>query len=468
MHIHVLGIGGTFMGSLALLAQQLGHRVTGCDRNVYPPMSDLLQANGVRWIEGYAADQLALGADCYVIGNALSRGNPLIEAILDQRLPYYSGPAWLSQEVLMQRWVLAVAGTHGKTTTTSLLLHVLKLAGLAPGFLVGGAPLGEDRSADKGLTDFFVIEADEYDTAFFDKRSKFVHYHPNTLVLNNLEFDHADIFPDLAAIQKQFCHLMRVVPRNGLIVCPQDSPSLEAVLAQDCWTPVSRVGISTQTVAGRFWAKLLSEDGSHFAIYAGAVRQGEVRWESVGQHNVMNALAAVLAARHVGVPPGFAIEALGTFAGVKRRLESLGQVRGVEVFDDFAHHPTAIATTLHGMRARLERERLETEQPRRLLVVIEPRSSSMKSGCLGSALADAVREADRVWWFEPPDLTWDLRAAVSGEGVSVYADTQHIIDRVVCEARVGDRVVVMSNGGFEGLHKRLLAALALDQSSSVA
>ena len=465
MHLHILGICGTFMGSLALLAQQLGHRVTGCDQNVYPPMSDLLRANGVTVMEGYSVDQLALGADCYVIGNALSRGNPLVEAILDRRLPYDSGPAWLSHAVLRARWVLAVAGTHGKTTTSSLLLHLLKAGGLAPGFLVGGVPLGEKRSASLGETDFFVIEADEYDTAFFDKRSKFVHYHPNTLVLNNLEFDHADIFPDLAAIQKQFHHLLRVTPSNGLVICPQQCLPLDAVLAQGCWTPVSRFSVSEQPVKGQFWAKLLCEDGSCFAVYDGVNCVGEVRWSLMGQHNVMNALAAILAARHVGVPPGLSLEALSDFAGVKRRMESLGCVRGVSVFDDFAHHPTAIATTLASLRARLDREQQETGKKHRILAVLEPRSNTMREGHHGAALAESVRTADHVWWFEPAGLLWDFRGSVQGEGVTVCAVSQQIIDAVVREARAGDYVVIMSNGGFEGVPKRLLAALGMGQSS---
>lgn len=473
----MLGICGTFMGSLALLAKQLGHRVTGCDQNVYPPMSDLLQANGVQIIEGYGADQMALKPDCFIIGNALSRGNPLVEAILNARVPYTSGPAWLAEAVLMQKWVLAVSGTHGKTTTTSLLLHLLKAGGLAPGFLVGGVPLGEQRSADLGETDFFVIEADEYDTAFFDKRSKFVHYHPNTLILNNLEYDHADIFPDLAAIQKQFHHLMRILPSEGLVICPSNTPSIETVLAQGCWSQVNRFachsaactdiggGVVSASDSADWSARLLSDDGTHFAIYEGQHCHGEVRWSTLGQHNVLNALAAVLAARHVGVPPGLSIEALTDFAGVKRRMESLGCVRGVTVYDDFAHHPTAIETTLAGLRAKLERARAQGEAIGRIIAIIEPRSNTMRQGHHQEALAKSVQQADAVWWFEPPKLSWDFKAAVAGPNVTVSQDTQSIIDEVVKFARPTDQVVIMSNGGFEGLHRRLVAALQQGQSS---
>lgn len=471
----MLGICGTFMGSLALLAQQLGHRVTGCDKNVYPPMSDLLRENGIEIIEGFSADQLALNPDCFIIGNALSRGNPLVEAILNARAPYTSGPAWLSQSVLMQRWVLAVAGTHGKTTTTSLLLHLLKAGGLAPGFLVGGVPLGEQRSADLGKTDFFVIEADEYDTAFFDKRSKFVHYHPNTLILNNLEYDHADIFPDLAAIQKQCHHLMRTLPSEGLVVCPANTPSIETVLSQGCWSSVTRFAAGTDALTDSmtdqikgpadWWAKLLSEDGTHFAVYEGQQCHGEVRWSTLGQHNVMNALAALLAARHVGIPPGLSIEALSEFAGVKRRMESLGTVQGVTVYDDFAHHPTAIKTTLAGLRAKLAAAQSAGESTGRILAIIEPRSNTMRAGHHQAQLAASAQDADAVWWFEPPNLDWDFRAAVARQNTTVHSQTQAIIDDVVRHASPGDHVVVMSNGGFEGLHRRLLDALSIGQSS---
>lgn len=462
----MLGICGTFMGSLALLAQQMGHRVTGCDKNVYPPMSDVLQDNGIEIIEGFGADQLALNPDSFIIGNAVSRGNPLVEAILNARAPYTSGPAWLSHSVLMQRWVLAVAGTHGKTTTTSLLLHLLKAGGLAPGFLVGGVPLGGHRSADLGETDFFVIEADEYDTAFFDKRSKFVHYHPNTLVLNNLEYDHADIFPDLAAIQKQCHHLMRTLPSEGLVICPADTPSIEAVLAQGCWSSVTRFATSTDATLAQiegpadWWAKLLSEDGTHFAVYEGQRCHGEVRWSTLGRHNVMNALAALLAARHVGVPPGLSIEALSEFAGVKRRMESLGCIQGVTVYDDFAHHPTAIKTTLAGLRAKLDAAQKNEPSRGRILAIIEPRSNTMRAGHHQARLADSTQDADAVWWFEPPNLDWDFKAAVTRNNATVFSKTQAIIDDVVHHARSGDHIVVMSNGGFEGLHRRLLAALS--------
>jgi len=451
-----------------LLAQQLGHRVTGCDQNVYPPMSDLLRSNGIEIMEGFGVDQMALKPDLFIIGNALSRSNRLVEAVLNARVPYASGPAWLSQSVLMQRWVLAVAGTHGKTTTTSLLLHLLKAGGLGPGFLVGGVPLGERRSADLGKTDFFVIEADEYDTAFFDKRSKFVHYHPNTLIFNNLEYDHADIFPDLAAIQKQFHHLMRILPSEGLVICPSDTPSIEQVLAQGCWTPVTRFAASgdTDSVSGPAdWRAILrSEDGTQFAVYEGDRCHGEVHWSTLGRHNVMNALAAILAARHVGVPTGLSIEALSSFEGVKRRMEELGSIGDVTVYDDFAHHPTAIKTTLAGLRARQQAAQAAGEEVGRILAIIEPRSNTMRTGHHQSTLAKSVEDADLVWWFEPPSLEWDFKAAVAGPNVAIYQQTQAIIDAVVEAAKPGDQVVVMSNGGFEGLHRRLLDALTRAQA----
>ncbi len=367
MHIHILGICGTFMGSLAVLAKEAGHRVTGSDANVYPPMSTQLEAQGIELTQGYDPAQLDPAPDLVVIGNALSRGNPAVEYVLDQGLPYVSGPQWLAEHVLQGRWVLAVAGTHGKTTTTSMLAWVLEHAGMSPGFLIGGVPQNFGISARLGGTPFFVVEADEYDSAFFDKRSKFVHYRPRTTILNNLEYDHADIFPDLAAIERQFHHLVRTIPSSGLIIHPIAETALVRVLQMGCWTPVQTTG-----AGGQWQARLLAEDGSRFEVRFDGEVQGTVNWELTGQHNVANALATLAAARHVGVVPAMGVAALSEFRSVKRRMEKVAEVRGVTVYDDFAHHPTAIATTLQGLRARVGGERI--------IAVIEPRSNSMKLG----------------------------------------------------------------------------------------
>ncbi|HCV78657.1 MAG TPA: UDP-N-acetylmuramate:L-alanyl-gamma-D-glutamyl-meso-diaminopimelate ligase, partial [Pseudomonas sp.] len=367
MHIHILGICGTFMGSLAVLAKEAGHRVTGSDANVYPPMSTQLEAQGIELTQGYDPAQLDPAPDLVVIGNALSRGNPAVEYVLDKGLPYVSGPQWLAEHVLQGRWVLAVAGTHGKTTTTSMLAWVLEHAGMSPGFLIGGVPQNFGISARLGGTPFFVVEADEYDSAFFDKRSKFVHYRPRTTILNNLEYDHADIFPDLAAIERQFHHLVRTIPSSGLIIHPTAETALVRVLEMGCWTPVQTTG-----AGGQWQARLLAEDGSRFEVLFEGQVQGTVNWELTGQHNVANALATLAAARHVGVVPSLGVAALSEFRSVKRRMEKVAEVRGVTVYDDFAHHPTAIATTLQGLRARVGSERI--------IAVIEPRSNSMKLG----------------------------------------------------------------------------------------
>lgn len=450
MHVHILGICGTFMGGLARLARELGHTVTGSDAGVYPPMSTQLREAGIAIREGYAAANLDPAPDCVVVGNALSRGNPEVEAVLDRGLPYTSGPQWLAEQVLAGRWVLAVAGTHGKTTTASMLAWILEYAGMAPGFLIGGVPANFGVTARLGETPFFVVEADEYDSAFFDKRSKFVHYRPRTAVLNNLEFDHADIFPDLAAIQRQFHHLVRTVPGSGLIIAPADEPALDEVLAQGCWTPVEFLGGPDAP-----WrAEGGAADGSAFDVVCGTERVGRVEWGMLGRHNVRNALAAIAAARHAGVPAHHAVAALGEFRGVARRMQVRGEAGGVTVYDDFAHHPTAIATTVEGLRRRVDGARI--------LAVLEPRSNTMRMGVHRERLAPALAAADRVYLFQPPGLGWDIEAVAGtlGGRAAVYADLQRLIDAVLAEARSGDHVLVMSNGAFGGIHERLLAALA--------
>ena len=451
MHIHILGICGTFMGSLALLAKELGHKVTGSDANVYPPMSTQLEAQGIELMEGYDPAHLQPEPDLVVVGNAMSRGNPAVEYVLDKGLRYTSGPQWLHEHLLQEKWVLAVSGTHGKTTTATMLAWILEHADMKPGFLIGGVPLNFPVSARTGDSVFFVIEADEYDTAFFDKRSKFVHYCPRTLVLNNLEYDHADIFPDLAAIQTQFHHLVRIVPGNGQIILPQGQPALESVLEKGCWTEVVRTGINEQR--GDFQARLLKEDGSHFEVLFDGVVQGEVRWTMTGQHSVNNGLVAIAAARNVGVTPEHAIDALNAFGGVKRRMELVGEVNGIRVYDDFAHHPTAIETTLQGLRANVG----DAE----IIAVIEPRSNTMQKGVHQNTLAASSSHADRVFWYQPAHLDWSLESAIAGSPVaaSVHDDTDEIIRQVVAQASPGCHVVVMSNGGFEGIHGRLIAAL---------
>lgn len=448
MHIHILGICGTFMGSLAVLAKEAGHRVTGSDANVYPPMSTQLEAQGIELTQGYDPAQLDPAPDLVVIGNALSRGNPAVEFVLDKGLPYVSGPQWLAEHVLQGRWVLAVAGTHGKTTTTSMLAWVLEHAGMSPGFLIGGVPQNFGISARLGGTPFFVVEADEYDSAFFDKRSKFVHYRPRTTILNNLEYDHADIFPDLAAIERQFHHLVRTIPSSGLIIHPTAETALVRVLQMGCWTPVQTTGAD-----GQWQARLLAEDGSRFEVLFDGEVQGTVNWELTGQHNVANALATLAAARHVGVVPGMGAAALSEFRSVKRRMEKVAEVRGVTVYDDFAHHPTAIATTLQGLRARVGSERI--------IAVIEPRSNSMKLGAHRDGLPDSVTGADSVIWYAPPNLGWDLAGTAAACQVpAVVCDSlEAIIARVQAELDGPTHVVIMSNGGFGGLHGKLAAAL---------
>lgn len=496
MHIHILGICGTFMGGIAVLAKQAGHKVTGCDANVYPPMSTQLEAQGIELIEGFAPEQTELNPDIYVIGNVVSRGNPLMEEILNRGLPYISGPQWLAENVLQGKWVLAVAGTHGKTTTSSMLAWILEYAGLAPGFLIGGVPenfgvsarlpqispkdsqfnknrdLGcdtrrEARSSrdstnmysevasteqhssapkDDFCSPFFVIEADEYDTAFFDKRSKFVHYRPRTAVLNNLEFDHADIFEDLPAIEKQFHHLVRTVPQQGLVVANGKEASLQRVIDKGCWTPVEKFGTDAD-----WQATNASGDGSFDVLYQGRTL-GRVQWNLLGEHNRMNALATIAAARHVGVTPEVSIAALGAFKNVKRRMEVRGQVNGITVYDDFAHHPTAIETTVAGLRAKVGKARI--------LAVLEPRSNTMKLGVMKNALPASLKEADLVFCFSA-NLGWDVKEALQpiAAKAQVHEDLNALINAIVKVAKAGDQLLVMSNGGFGGIHQKLLDAL---------
>ena len=448
MHLHILGICGTFMGSLALLARELGHTVSGSDANVYPPMSTQLEAQGISLMEGYRAEHLQPAPDLVVIGNALSRGNPAVEHVLDKGLPYVSGPEWLARYVLQDRWVLAVAGTHGKTTTSSLLAWILEHAGMAPGFLIGGVPQNFGISARLGETPFFVVEADEYDSAFFDKRSKFVHYRPRTAILNNLEFDHADIFPDLAAIERQFHHLVRTVPASGLIIHPQQDEALQRVIGMGCWTTRQTTGDG-----GQWQARLIEADGSHFEVLLDGRSVGEARWEQTGAHSVANALVALAAARHVGVTPEQGIAALPAFRSVKRRMEKLAEINGIMVYDDFAHHPTAIATTLAGLRARVGQAKL--------LAIIEPRSNTMRLGSHMQALPDSVVQASEVIWYQPEGLDWSLEGVVDASPVParVESSIDRIIEQAVTQAEPGTHIVIMSNGGFAGIHQRLVRAL---------
>ena len=447
MHIHILGICGTFMGGIAQLAVAAGHKVTGCDANVYPPMSDQLRGAGIELIEGYAPEQLALAPDLFVVGNAISRGNPLLEAILDRGLAYVSGPQWLADHVLQGRWVLGVAGTHGKTTTSSMLAWILEDANMAPGFLIGGVPLNFGVSARLGDTPFFVIEADEYDTAFCDKRSKFIHYRPRTAILNNLEFDHADIFADLAAIETQFHHLVRTLPGSGLIVSNAAEASLERVLERGCWSEVQRFN----DPAGY---RVSGDDASGELILHGADGEiGRCHWALTGDHNRANACAALLAARHVGVPFAKGLEALSRFENVKRRMEVRGTVKGITVYDDFAHHPTAIATTVAGLRRKVGEARI--------LAVFEPRSNTMKLGTMKSQLPASLADVDLAFCYGA-NLGWDASEALApmGERAQVETDLARLVARITAAARPGDHVLVMSNGGFGGIHGQLLAALA--------
>lgn len=467
MHIHILGICGTFMGSLAVLAKQMGHTVSGSDANVYPPMSTQLEQQGIVLQQGFEASHLQPHPDLVVIGNALSRGNPAVEYTLNQGLEYCSGPEWLARYVLRGRWVLAVAGTHGKTTTSSMLAWILRYAGLQPGYLIGGVASNFTSSADLGESPFFVVEADEYDSAFFDKRSKFVHYAPRTAIFNNLEFDHGDIFPDLAAIQRQFHHLVRIIPGNGLIISPSDDENINAVLEQGCWSQRQTMRLTAGVASpgasvGIAWeVRLLSSDASAFEVckYKDgqlAVQQ-QVRWAFSGVHNVRNALAAVAAAHHAGVDVAVACEALAEFAGVKRRQELIGEVDGVRIYDDFAHHPSAIEITLNGMRAKFDNEGRQG----RLIAVIEPRSNTMKMGVHQSVLGQACQSADLTLWFDGGTAALDLHAvaASSPKPARVIDSIDGLIQALVAEAGAGDDIVTMSNGGFGGIQQKLVQAL---------
>jgi len=450
MHIHILGICGTFMGGVALIARELGHEVSGSDANVYPPMSTQLQEAGITLMQGYQAEHLQPAPDVVVVGNAMSRGNPAVEYMLDAGLAYTSGPQWLAEQVLADRWVLAVAGTHGKTTTSAMLAWILEDAGLNPGFLIGGVPQNFGVSARAGGSPFFVVEADEYDTAFFDKRSKFVHYHPRTLAMNNLEFDHADIFDDLEAIQRQFHHLVRTVPGNGLIISPLNDGNLHEVLDMGCWTPVEHFDADMEA---SWHVTNAQPDGSAFDVVCAGQPVGRVEWTLSGAHNVANALAAIAAARHAGVPPASAIDALSRFSNVRRRMELRGEVDGIRVYDDFAHHPTAIETTLAGLRAQVGEKRIHA--------VLEPRSNTMRMGVLAGRLADALSRADTVHVYVPQDLGWDAGVVLAplGAKLQVADATQSIVEQVAELSRPGDTILVMSNGGFEGIHGRILDAL---------
>ena len=445
-HLHILGICGTFMGGIAAIASAAGYHVTGCDANVYPPMSDQLAELGIELIEGFDEGQVRLKPDLWVVGNVVTRGNPLMEAILDRGERYVSGPQWLAENVLAGRHVLAVAGTHGKTTVSAMLAWILECAGRSPGFLIGGIPLDFPVSARHTDSPLFVIEADEYDTAFFDKRSKFVHYGARTAILNNLEFDHADIFDDLAAIERQFHHFVRTVPRSGLLVVNGTDGALKRVLAKGTWSAVERFG-----VAEGWEAEAPAADGS-FGIQLRGKRQGRLKWQMLGAYNRMNALAAIAAARHVGVAPQEAMDALARFSGVRRRLQLRGQAAGVSVYDDFAHHPTAIQVTLQGLRERVGQGRI--------LAVLEPRSNTMKRGVMKDALPGSLAQADRVYVYNA-GLGWDAATlfAPLGSRARSLDDLEALVRAIAADARPGDSVLIMSNGGFGGIHTKLLERL---------
>lgn len=449
MHIHILGICGTFMGGLALIARELGHTVSGSDQNVYPPMSTQLAEQGIQLMQGYKAENLQIKPDLVVIGNAMSRGNPEVEAVLNLGLKYTSGPQWLAEHVLQDKWVLAVAGTHGKTTTSSMLAWILEYQGFKPGFLIGGIPMNFGISARSGESDFFVIEADEYDSAFFDKRSKFVHYRPRTAVLNNLEFDHADIFDDLDAIKRQFHHLVRTIPGEGLIICPESDANIQDTLAMGCWTPVQLTAINQDAA---WQAELLEDDGSQFVIKFNQQAQGQVGWQLTGQHNVYNALAAIAAARHIGILPADAIAALTKFKNVKRRMEVIAKIKGVTVYDDFAHHPTAIQMTLEGLRKHVGAEKI--------IAVVEPRSNTMRMGVHREVLAESLMLADRTLIYQPEELDWDLTALQTAtNNIKICTSIDAIMHELQQEMAPNSHFLMMSNGSFGGIYQRLQAEL---------
>ena len=435
------------MGGVAILARELGFEVTGSDQNVYPPMSTQLEAQGIQLKRGYKASNLDHNPDLVVIGNALSRGNPEFEAVLNKGLPYTSGPGWLSKNILENHHVLAVAGTHGKTTTSSMLAWIMEHKGLKPGFLIGGVPNDFGLSARLGNSPYFIVEADEYDTAFFDKRSKFVHYRPSTVVLNNLEYDHADIFPDLDAIKTQFHHLVRTIPGNGLIIVPENDNNLDDVLDRGCWTPLERICIDSHRKEG--WnAKLNSSDGSDFDVFHNGDYQGTVSWELSGLHNVYNALSAIAASHHVGIGPDYAAKALCLFQGVKRRMEIRAVVKGITLYDDFAHHPTAIASTLEGLRQKVKKQRI--------IAILEPRSNTMRMGIHKNSLADSLKPADSSLVYQPENVEWSLEYLTqASDRISIYTSIDAIIERLIADVRTGDHLVFMSNGDFGGIHQRV-------------
>ncbi|MCB1615983.1 MAG: UDP-N-acetylmuramate:L-alanyl-gamma-D-glutamyl-meso-diaminopimelate ligase [Pseudomonadales bacterium] len=447
MHIHILGICGTFMGSLAILAKELGHQVSGCDAGVYPPMSTQLEAQGITLMEAYKPEHLQPHPDLVIVGNAMSRGNPCVEYVLNKQLNYTSGPQWLCDHILKDKWVLAVAGTHGKTTTSTMLAWILEYAGMKPGFLIGGVPKNFDASARLGDSAFFVVEADEYDSAFFDKRSKFIHYRPRTAILNNLEFDHADIFDNLAAIQKQFHHLVRTIPSQGLIISPDNAEALDEVLETGCWSETTRFGFNPESP----WrAELLHEDGSRFKVITEET-VAEIHWSHQGTHNVNNAIAAIAAAHHVGVRPETSAEALCQFSGVKRRMELLINRNGFRVYDDFAHHPTAIASTLSGLRKQVGTEKI--------IAVIEPRSNTMRMGAHRDKLAESCALADEVIWYQPAGMHWSLEDVVAScrNRASIQQDIDSIISSLMSRKNeTTTHILIMSNGGFAGIHRRLV------------
>jgi len=455
-HLHILGICGTFMGGIAALAKELGFRVTGCDAHVYPPMSTQLEQLGIELKSGYKTAHLNDEPDLVIVGNAMSRGNVMVEYMLDRNIPYISGPQWLLENVLKDKWVLAVSGTHGKTTTSSMLTWILEYAHLSPGFLIGGVPQNFSCSARLGNAPFFVIEADEYDTAFFDKRSKFVHYRPRTLVINNLEFDHGDIFNDLSDIQRQFHHLIRMVPSNGLILSPKNELAINDTLTMGCWTPTEH------SACDQGWqAKKLIVDGSEFNVTFKGEEQGVVKWPLIGDFNIENALMAIAAARHVGVPSHIAIEALAQFVNSKRRFELRGVVNNISVYDDFAHHPTAIAKTLAGVRAKVDNQNIKNAQQGRVLAVLEPRSNTMKSGVHKAALPLSLAQADQVFIFQDDNIKWSMSDLIEicQPPCFVEKNIDDLVVKIVEQSQMGDTIVVMSNGSFANIHEKILTAI---------
>ena len=453
MHLLILGICGTFMGGIAAIAKQMGFRVSGCDANVYPPMSTQLAQLGIELKQGYLVEHLDDEPDLIIVGNAMTRGNVMVEHVLDRKIPYISGPQWLLDNVLKDRWVLAVSGTHGKTTTSSMLTWILQYAGMEPGFLIGGVPQNFDCSARLGNAPFFVIEADEYDTAFFDKRSKFVHYRPNTLVINNMEFDHADIFNDLSDIQRQFHHLIRMVPSNGLVLSPKSEQAISDTLAMGCWTPTEYSVGDHDKLSGWHADKCVADGSEYIVSFKGEI-QGRVNWALIGDFNIDNGLMAIAAARHAGVPTSVAIEALATFVNTKRRLELKGEVNQVRVFDDFAHHPTAIAKTLAGVRTNVG--------DKRVIAILEPRSNTMKSGVHKDTLAKSLADADMVFVYQGEQVKWSVDALIADciQPCFISQDIAQLVADIVAKTQAGDTLVVMSNGGFGGIHDKLLSALA--------